>query len=98
MFRQAPDLCALSCSIKNKHSLRPIDLLPPPPPPTRPGATSAASARSPEEQAQIESDEAVRTLIRRAEAEIMMGNQGAGDDDVADEDDLIDADDVASDD
>lgn len=93
-------MALVSHRIKNKYSLRPIDLLPPPPPPTRPGA--AAPDRSAEEQAQLESDEAVRTLIRRAEAEIMMGgggNQGDGGDDgdIADEDDFIDADDVASD-
>ncbi|GHJ90333.1 hypothetical protein NliqN6_6735 [Naganishia liquefaciens] len=73
--------------IKNKHALRPIDTLPPPPPPARRGA--------PVPQAEGDDTEAVRALLRRAEAEMALG--GAGNGDIASDDDLIDADDIASD-
>ncbi|KAI5450595.1 hypothetical protein NCC49_002854 [Naganishia albida] len=74
--------------IKNKHGLRPIDLLPPPPPPSRNGQNS---------NTELEGTEAVRAALRQAEAEFAMTSGGPGNDDIASDDDLIDADDIASD-
>jgi hypothetical protein len=64
--------------IRNKHSLRPIDVLPPPPPPPRRGAPVPPPSES------DESLEAVRALLRRAEAELQLGGRGGDDGDVAD--------------
>lgn len=63
------------CRIKNKHGLRPIDLLPPPPPPSRNGTTTS--------DAELEGTEAVRAALRRAEAEFAMTSGGPGNDDIA---------------
>lgn len=63
------------CRIKNKHGLRPIDLLPPPPPPSRNGATTS--------DAELDGTEAVRAALRRAEAEFAMTSGGPGNDDIA---------------
>jgi hypothetical protein len=64
--------------IKNKHGLRPIDLLPPPPPPSRTPAAAAAA-----DQVEPQGTEAVRAALRRAEAEFVMTSGGPGNDDIA---------------
>lgn len=61
-------------SIKNKHHLRPIDLLPPPPPPPRRGAPLPPPPG--DEDPEVASNEALRSALRRAEAEF--GLHGAG--------------------
>jgi hypothetical protein len=74
------------CRIKNKHGLRPIDLLPPPPPPRRRGAQS-----EPDDDAELEGTEAVRAALRRAEAEHAMTAGGPGNDDIASGESLLPA-------
>ncbi|KAJ9099273.1 hypothetical protein QFC21_004154 [Naganishia friedmannii] len=78
--------------IKNKHGLRPIDLLPPPAPPRRRGTQLESDNDS-----DLDGTEAVRAALRRAEAEHAMTAGGPGNDDIASDDDIIDADDIASD-
>jgi hypothetical protein len=72
--------------IRDKHLLRPIDLLPPPPPPPRRPTPGSSAGPAPPNPNNDDAVEKVRALLRRAEAELTLGGGAAGgyDGDVAD--------------